>query len=43
MVDRNYIYIRDFHPSDAVLSAMDDKRFDLLQEQNDVWITELNQ
>ncbi len=30
MVNRNYIYIRDFHPSDAVLSEMDDKRFDLI-------------
>ncbi len=56
MVDANTIKIRDFHPSDvnlivtlnyqsvAVLSAMDEQRFDLLREQSSVlWIAELNQ
>lgn len=56
MIDANNIGIRDFRSSDtdliislnhqsvAVLSAMDDHRFDLLRGQSNVlWIAELNQ
>ncbi len=56
MVNRNSINIRDFHPSDtdliislnhqsvAVLSAMDDQRFNLLREQSNLlWIAKPKQ
>lgn len=56
MNERNGLIIRDYQPSDndliitlnhqsvAVLSAMDDERFDVLRQQSNLlWIAELNQ